>query len=83
MTDETTSKRFPKVGETVLFKSKKANEMGNGAEEVPAIVTRVWTEATVNLLVIRDGDEPLTRTSVSFEGFARGTHMQWRFRDVP
>ena len=54
----------PTVGRIVHFKSADASQMGNGAEVVPAIITRVWSDTCVNLTVMRDFDQPLVLASV-------------------
>jgi hypothetical protein len=70
-----------RAGDTVLFKSLHAEEMGNGADEVPAIVTRVWTPTCVNLQVLRDANTPHAVTSIVYDADAKGTQRSWRFRD--
>ena len=68
------------LGQTVLFKSLHADEMGNGASEVPAIVTRVWTPTCVNLQVLRDAGSPLPVTSIVYDADATGEQRSWRFQ---
>lgn len=72
----------PTVGRVVLFKSTSPELMGS-AEELPAIVTRVWGPSTVNLQVLRDGHgaTPIGVTSVSYaEDFAAtGASSGWRW----
>lgn len=73
----------PTPGRIVLFKSKDQTQIGihSTADEVPAIVTRVWSDTTVNLTVFRDADSPVTVSSVSmaddFE--TSGQHCAWRW----
>ena len=71
----------PTIGRIVLFKSKDVKELGNHAEEVPAIITRVWSENCVNLTVFRDFAEPLLQTSVTYaeDLDASGQHSAWRW----
>lgn len=72
---------IPSIGRIVWFKSKDKTAMGNSATEVPAIITRVWSNTCVNLTVFRDFDAPLSVTSVTmaddFE--ASGQHAAWRW----
>lgn len=71
----------PSIGRIVLFKSKEPNDLGNGAEEVPAIITRVWSEQMVNLTVFRDNAAPITKTSVGYADDldASGNYFAWRW----
>lgn len=58
----------PTVGRVVLFRSKDP-QMTGGATEVPALVTRVWSDTCVNLQVMRDGHgaTPIGVTSVTYD----------------
>jgi hypothetical protein len=71
----------PTLGRVVLFRSQDGEHLGNGAQEVPAIITRVWTDTCVNVLVMRDASSPLALTSVSYaEDFeASGQWTAWRW----
>ena len=57
----------PSVGRIVLFRSTQSDHVGNGASEVPAIITRVWTDTCVNLQVMRDAASPIPMTSVVYD----------------
>lgn len=58
----------PSIGRIVIVPMKPS--ANNGADEAPAVVTRVWSvdeaneRATVNLRVLNDGTEVEWRTSV-------------------
>lgn len=57
----------PTVGRVVLFKSTDRDIMGRGcASIVPALITHVWNDNCVNLMVMRDGsyETPVGVTSV-------------------
>lgn len=54
----------PSVGRIVLTAIDPA--MNNGAKVAPAIITRVWSDTTVNLRVIADSENLLWRTSVTY-----------------
>lgn len=74
----------PTVGRIVLFKSTDTAEIGDGsAQEVPAIITNVWSDICVNLMVMRDGWQmtPACVTSVMHESTAGGSHSSWRWPD--
>jgi hypothetical protein len=73
----------PTVGRIVLFRSESAERTGNGATEVPAIITRVWSEHCVNLQVFRDGSDPISLTSVSMAELDQPTnhHGTWRWME--
>lgn len=43
-----------KLGDTVIYRCPP-HEKSNGAEFIPAIVVRVWSDTCVNLRLIRDG----------------------------
>lgn len=71
----------PSLGRIVLFKSKDPLHLSNGADEAPAIITRVWSDTCVNLTVFRDATEPLAVTSVvlaeDFEASGQWTAWRW------
>lgn len=46
----------PSVGRIVLVPIEP--EMNNGATVAPAIITRVWSDTTVNLRVLTDSQNP-------------------------
>lgn len=71
----------PSIGRIVLFKSRDQSDLGSTADEVPAIITRVWSNTCVNLQVFRDADTPLAQTSVTLaEDFeASGQSCAWRW----
>lgn len=50
----------PTIGRIVLYRGVTSN----GAEEHPAIVTRVWSDICVNLHVLLDNATPVSKTSV-------------------
>jgi hypothetical protein len=52
----------PSLGRIVLVPMNPA--MNNGATEAPAIVTRVWSDTSVNVRVLADSAELEWRTSV-------------------
>lgn len=76
-----TNSMKPTIGRIVLFKSNDPSQLGNGAEEVPAIVTRVWSDSCVNLTVFRDFAPPLSVTSVNMadDFAASGQGVAWRW----
>jgi len=51
----------PSIGRIVIFRS----EDHNGVLEHPAIITRVWNDTCVNLLVFFDAGTASPRTSVT------------------
>ncbi len=56
----------PTVGRVVLFRSADRAQMGPTAgEEVPALVTHVWSDTCINVMVMRDGagSSPICVTS--------------------
>lgn len=71
----------PKVGRIVLFKSmdrKETSDHGNDGE-VPAIITRVFSETCVNLKVLRDGEVDRWFTSVVRDQVGG---RSWRWPDI-
>ena len=74
----------PTVGRTVLFTSSMEGETGVNGGEVPAIITRVWSDDCVNLMVMRDGpgETPHGVTSVMHRDVAHGMDRGWRWPDI-
>jgi len=55
----------PSVGCIVLVPIEP--EMNNGSDVAPAIITRVWSDTTVNVRVLADSQNPpLWRTSATY-----------------
>lgn len=67
----------PSLGRIVLF----GNELSNGALEHPAIITRVWSDACVNLLVFPDCAPPVAKTSVPLRPEGAESTYYWRWPD--
>lgn len=63
---------YPGQGDCELFER-------NGAECHPAMITRVWNDEMVNLIVFPDSGTPVPRTSVSFGEPAVSAHSTWRW----
>jgi len=58
----------PTIGRIVIFNMPdylKNSVYGNKSDKLPAIIVAVWSETTVNLKVITDGQNDLWITSVS------------------
>jgi hypothetical protein len=53
----------PTLGRVVLARVDKT--LNNGADVAPAVITRVWSDAMVNLRVLCDGSSVLWQTSVN------------------
>ena len=69
---------FPFVGQIVLVKGAPVNF--NGTDEVPAIVTRVWTQHCVNVTAFQDvSGLPLRFTSVLFSEEDQPPNVTWDF----
>ena len=72
----------PTVGRVVLFKAHNS-ELTGGNNEVPALVTHVWSDTCINVMVMRDGHEatPIGVTSVSMtdDFAASGQACAWRW----
>lgn len=66
----------PTISSTVIFKQGEHEEPINGTREHPAIVTRVWDNNCVNLMVFFDGYMPQPRTSIVPASTA-GTGPAW------
>jgi len=54
----------PRVGDVVLVAADPA--LNNGAEQAPAVVTRVWSATTVNVRVLYDGHAVTWHTSLNY-----------------
>jgi hypothetical protein len=52
----------PSIGRTVIY---RWNQSTNGADRHPAVITRVWGPAMVNLMVFFDAAVPRPETSVT------------------
>lgn len=71
-----------KVGDVVLFRGG----VSNGTQIHPAMVTRVWAQNCVNLLVVPDCGAPYVETSVLRDDSAwhedptGGTMKAWQHR---
>lgn len=52
----------PTVGRIVLVPMDPA--MNNGADQAPAVITRVWDDGSVNVHVLPDGNVTEWRTSL-------------------
>lgn len=73
---------MPSIARMVIVPMDPA--FNNGAEEAPAIITRVWNQGCVNVRILADGDgNPEWRTSVALhpdEESARANgsrHVAW------
>lgn len=58
------SQQQPSVGRIVHVPVDPATS--NGAVVAPAVVTRVWSETTINVRVLHDGESITWRTSVVY-----------------
>ena len=59
----------PTIGRIVIFNmpdNLRNGVNGNKSDQLPAIIVAAWSETTVNLKVITDGQNDLWVTSVSF-----------------
>ena len=67
----------PSLGRIVLYRSIESNS----ATEHPAIITRVWSDTCVNLLVFPDNSAPVVKTSASFndQDFDADHAYHWRW----
>jgi len=54
----------PSVGRIVLMPVDAINLPSNGAEVVPAIITRVWSDSLVNVQAFLDSGPVVAKTSV-------------------
>lgn len=55
----------PSIGRIVVFHAINQSDEFNGVKDHPAIITRVWSDDCVNLLVFFDAHAPQARTSCS------------------
>ncbi len=67
----------PTVGRIVLFGPFKSNEQ----LEHPAIITRVWSDTLVNLVVFPDAAAPVIRLSVALLAADDQNGHYWRWPD--
>ena len=72
--------RIPCVGETVIVHTA---EQHNGSFEHPAIVTRVWSDDTINVMVMPDDGTPFAMTSAkrATDGISLDP-LQWKWGEV-
>jgi hypothetical protein len=70
----------PKIGDIVLFKQQLIDGPVNGSMIHPAIVTAVWSDTCVNLVVMFDSVGAVVKTSVVL-GPLTGDAMAWNWRD--
>ena len=54
----------PSIGRIVLMPVDAINLPSNGADVVPAIITRVWNDGLVNVQAFLDGGLGVAKTSV-------------------
>jgi hypothetical protein len=61
----------PSIGRIVIYQPTPEEQgQSSSTEGFPAIITRVWSAACVNLQVLRDSDTPIAVTSVSLSAGA-------------
>lgn len=67
------------VGRIVLFHPANGDQLPtpNHADAHPAIITRVWSDEMVNLMVFPDAGTPVARTSVPFGDAAATAANCW------
>lgn len=66
----------PSLGRIVLFRSYNSN----GSIEHPAIITRVWSDTCVNLIVFLDMAIPMLKSSViQDEDVSSDNNYAWRW----
>jgi hypothetical protein len=61
------------LGRIVIY-APTDSERSNGANSLPAMIVRVWSDICVNLKVFADGDHSYWKTSVT-QGTAQGQWM--------
>ena len=70
----------PAIGRVVLYTPMQADRDGRGDGEVwPAIITRVWSPAVVNLQVLADAGPAFAVTSVNRDWNLQGLPRTWRW----
>lgn len=69
----------PTIGRIVIFTvpSPEHPTANNDAKEVPAIITRVWSDTCVNLTVFADNREPVNFSSSQYSDKALPTTWRW------
>lgn len=67
----------PSIARLVIVSMDPARN--NGANEAPAVITRVWSDTLINVRVLSDGDGVEWRTSVELldEKPADPRHVAW------
>jgi len=69
----------PTVGQIVIYRMHQSEAPINGAHEHPAVVTRVWNDAMVNLHVMFDGRAAEPIGSVSHASVVHPFARAWRW----
>lgn len=69
----------PTIGRTVIYVQGTNEESANGTREHPAVITRVWNDKGVNLLVFFDAHAPEPRTSVLRDDTAGPDMPYWHW----
>jgi len=69
----------PTVGRIVHFYTDNKARHSNGVDAgpYPAIITRVWSEKSVNLKVLPDCGAPFDATSTELKQEGRQTYWEW------
>ncbi len=67
----------PSLGRIVLYRSYNSN----GATEHPALITRVWSDTCVNLIIFLDHNIPIIRESINQNESLDGPNQEnaWRW----
>lgn len=61
-----TGQSNPSVGRIVHFDSPDRTQLGHSHDPVPAVITQVWDNDVVDLLIFRNMAEPLPLANVQF-----------------